>query len=198
MTRIFSLLSALVFVAGCVAATPDEPLEALGEFSLGINVVVASKMQKGPISRPATSEEWETALKTAVDERFSRYTGEQLYHFGISVEGFMLAPPGLPLIYTPKSALIINMTVWDDAAGKKINEKVKQFTVFETTTGPTFLIGSGYNRSKEEQMQGLSRNAIGQIEDWLVEQQEENGWFDQRPEVESESDEAAVPHVPEG
>ena len=192
MTRIFSLLTLVVFVAGCTAATPEEPLEALGEFNLGYNVVVASKMRQGPISRKATEEEWVSALKSAVDERFSRYEGAQLYHLGVSVEGYMLAPPGLPLVYTPKSALIINVTAWDDAAGKKLNEEVKQFTVFETTTGSTFLIGSGNNRTKEDQLKGLSRNAVGQIEDWLVQEQEENGWFNKRPGTESDA-----PHKPE-
>jgi hypothetical protein len=195
MTRIISLLTLLVFVAGCTAATPDEPLEVLGEFSLGYNVVVASKMKKGPISRPATEEEWVAALKSAVDERFGLYQGSQLYHIAISVEGYMLAPPGLPLIYSPKSALIINVTAWDDAAGSKLNEEVEQFTVFETTTGATFLAGSGNNRTKEEQLTGLSRNAVGQIEDWLLQMQEENGWFDKRPET--EGDAAAIPHEPE-
>lgn len=195
MTRILSMLSLLVIVAGCTAATPEEPLEALGEFKLGTNYVFAGKMRKGPISRKATEEEWVSALESAVDERFSLYDGAQLYHLGVSVEGYMLAPPGLPIIYSPKSALIINVTAWDDAAGKKLNEEVKQFTVFETTTGATFLAGSGNNRSKEEQLAGLSRNAVGQIEDWLVQQQEENGWFDKRPGT--ESDAAAAPLDPE-
>lgn len=188
MTRIYALLALLAAIAGCTAATPDEPLEQLGEFKLGYNVVVASKMRKGPVSRPATQEEWETALKSAVDERFGRYDGNQLYHIAISVEGYMLAPPGIPVVYSPKSALIINVTAWDDAAGKKLNEKVEQFTVFETTTGETFLIGSGYNRTKEEQLLGLSRNAVGLIEDWLVKEQKENGWFDKKPGTETPDD----------
>jgi len=181
MTRIYALLTILVTIAGCTAATPDEPLEQLGEFKLGYNVVVASKMKKGPISRPATADEWTNALKSAVAERFGQYDGSQLYHLGISVEGYMLAPPGIPVLYSPKSALIINVTVWDDAAGKKLNEKVRQFTVFETTTGETLLIGTGNSRTKEDQLLGLSRNAVGEIEDWLVEQQKENGWFNRKP-----------------
>lgn len=181
MTRIFALLTALVFAAGCTPATPDEPLESLGEFSLGHNVVVASKMQKGPVSRDATQDEWVNALKGAVAERFGQYQGDQLYHLGISVEGYMLAPKGIPVLYSPKSALIINVTAWDDAAGKKLNEKVEQFTVFESTTGDTLLVGSGHERTKAEQLQGLSRNAVGEIEEWLLEQHKANGWFDKIP-----------------
>ncbi|MFC3613843.1 hypothetical protein ACFORG_08755 [Lutimaribacter marinistellae] len=183
MLRIATLLVGMSILAACTSATPDEPLERLGEFSLGHNVVVASKMQKGPISRDATEEEWVTALRTAVDERFSRYQGSQLYHLGISVEGYMLAPPGVPVVYSPKSALIINVTVWDDARAQKLNPEVKQFTVFETTTADSAIIGSGNTRSKEEQLLGLSRNAVGQIEDWLVEMHNENGWFARRPDA---------------
>jgi hypothetical protein len=183
MTRIYALLTMLVIFAGCTAATPDEPLENMGEFSLGHNVVVAGKAQKGPVSRNATADEWVTALTGAVGERFEQYQGSQLYHLGISVEGYMLAPKGIPVLYSPKSALIINVTAWDDAAGKKLNDEVEQFTVLETTTGDTVLVGSGRERTKEEQLQGLSRNAVGQIEDWLLKQHKEQGWFDKKPEV---------------
>jgi len=177
MTRIFALLTVLVLAAGCTPATPDEPLEALGEFSLGHNIVVASKAKKGPISRHATESEWVNAMTSAVAERFERYEGAQLYHLGISVEGYMLAPKGIPILYSPKSALIINVTAWDDAAGRKLNEEPEQFTVFETTTSDTVINGSGRERTQAEQLKGLSRNAVGEIEDWLLEQHLANGWF---------------------
>ncbi|GHH00554.1 hypothetical protein [Pseudodonghicola xiamenensis] len=180
MIRIFALLAGFALLAACTAASPDEPLADLGEFRLGHNIVVASKAQKGPISRDATAEEWVTVMTGAVSDRFGRYQGSQLYHLGISVEGYMLAPKGVPVIYNPKSALIINVTVWDDAAAKKLNDEVEQFTIFETTTGNTLLMGSGRERTREEQMQGLARNAVGQIEDWLVKMHKEHGWFDRR------------------
>jgi len=197
MIRIFVLLTALVIVVGCTPATPEEPLEALGEFSLGYNVVVASKARKGPVSRPATEDEWKNALTEAVAERFTQYQGSQLYHLGISVEGYMLAPPGIPVIYSPKSALIINVTVWDDAAGKKLNEEVEQFTIFENTTSESFLVGSGHTRSKEDQLKGLSRNAVGQIEDWMVRMEKEKGWFVQKPETVTDATPQSAPAKPE-
>lgn len=182
MIRLIALLTTLGFLTACVntdAATT--PLSDLGAFRLGHNVVVASKAQKGPVSRDATPEEWVSVMKSAVANRFGQYQGSQLYHFGISVEGYMLAPPGVPLIYKPKSALIINVTVWDDAANKKLNEKVHQMTIFEDTTGESFLVGSGNQRTKEQQMAGLAENAVLQIEKWMVEQRKENSWFEPRP-----------------
>ena len=180
MIRIFALLTGLAVLAGCATRVQDVPPVELGEFSLGHNIVVASKMQQGPISRDATAEEWKSTLTAAVEKRFGGFDGEQLYHFGISVEGFMLAPEGVPLIYNPRSMLIINLTVWDDAAGKKLNEEVRQFTVLEDTTGNTVFLGSGRQRTKQEQMDGLAANAMDQIGEWLVQQNAEFGWFARR------------------
>ena len=183
MIRIFAFLASIFMLAACTPATPNEPLEDLGAFSLGHNIVIASKMQEVPGSRDATQEEWTEVLTSEVDARFARYEGDQLYHFGISIEGFFLAPPGVPLVLSPKSVLAIRVTVWDDAAGEKLNSEAKTFTVFETTTADSFLVGSGHTRSKEEQLRGLARNAVGQIEEWMLEQHQANGWFDVPPQT---------------
>jgi hypothetical protein len=191
MLRLIAVLLGLTLLGACTEANPQEPLADLGEFRLGHNIVVAPKMATGPISRPASKEEWIDSLTKAVDARFGQYQGSQLYHFGMSVEGFMLAPPGVPVIYSPKSALIVRLTVWDDAAAKKLHEP-ETFTIFETTTAETFVAGSGNNRTREEQMEMLSRNAVAEIEDWLIEQQKEHGWFNKRPETEGATTAAPV------
>ena len=111
-----ALALSLAVLAGCGANDLDEPPAPLGNFALGLNVVVADNMQKVPISRDATVDEWEAAMKKAIDERFGRYEGTKLYNFGISVDAYALAPPGIPLIASPKSALVVTVTIWDDAA----------------------------------------------------------------------------------
>ena len=63
MIRIFALLAALFTLAACTAAAPDEPLEDLGAFKLGHNIVIASKVQMVPGSREVSQEEWIDALK---------------------------------------------------------------------------------------------------------------------------------------
>ena len=181
MTRILACLALTALLIGCAADQGVQPPKDLGAFRLGHNVVVASKMKKGPISRDATEQEWVDVLTRAVDSRFGRYQGNQLYHMGISVEGYMLAPPGVPLIYNPRSALIINVTVWDDAAAAKLNENPRQFTIYEDTTGESFAVGSGNVRTKEEQLQGLAENAMDAVEDWMAEQHAAQGWFTSRP-----------------
>lgn len=185
MIRILAVLMALVVVAGCNGARDlNEPPVPLGDFSLVHNIAVAPKAVKGPLSREVSKEELVKALTDATAERFNRYDGDRGYHFGMSVEGYVLAQPGIPLVFAPKSILIINLTVWDDAANKKLNAEPHQITVFESfDQGP--VVGSGYTKSAQEQLKNLSQNAAKQIENYLVKQKREQGWFGGTAEAET-------------
>lgn len=205
MARILAVISLLAVLSGCGARTVDESRVAdLGEFRLAHNIVIASKMQAVPGSREATEEEWVTALTDAFAERFTRYEGNQLYHFGVSVEGYMLAPPGIPLVASPKSALVINVTIWDDAEAKKLNEEPHQLLIFEAADEGA-IIGSGLANTREEQLANLAFNASRQLEIWLSRQHGEFGWFDAKPgtaldelpDAEESSEEAAELDQPE-
>ncbi|WP_417726303.1 hypothetical protein [Roseovarius sp.] len=172
------VLCGLALMAACTNANDlDEAPAYLGNFYLGHNVVVAPNLTKGPASREATKEEWIAAMTEAMTDRFGRYDGSKLYHLGVSVEGYVLAIPGVPIVASPKSALILNVTAWDDEKGAKLNAKPHLVTVVETVSGNTFL-GSGLTQSKETQMLNLSRNAAKQIQNWLVQQNNERGWFE--------------------
>ena len=132
MLRWISGLLMLSVVASCSgSADLKDPPVPLGDFKLVHNIVVASKAQRGPVSRKVSEELLESTMKAAIAERFDRYDGAGLYHFGISIEGYVLAVSGVPLV-APKSVLIINLTVWDDAAGKKLNQEPREIVVFET------------------------------------------------------------------
>ncbi|MDX1786340.1 MAG: hypothetical protein R3210_09455 [Roseovarius sp.] len=179
--HLLSRLAAVFLALGALGActNPDDLDKApvdLGNFALGHNVVVAPNLTKGPASRDASKEEWIAAMTKAIDERFGRYEGDKLYHIAISVEGYVLAVPGVPVVASPKSALIIKVTVWDDAAGKKLNEKPEQVTIIESISGSTML-GSGLTQSKEVQMENLSRNAAKLIQNWLVRENQAKKWF---------------------
>lgn len=177
MMRLVLGLMMVVLVAACSSiADLNDPPVPLGDFRLEHNIVVASEVQRSPVSRKATEEQLTEAVRAAVAQRFGRYEGASRYHFGISVEGYALAPPGIPLVLAPKSAMILNVTVWDDAAGKKLNEKPKQITVLETF-GTAPIIGTGFTMTAEEQLTELSQNAAKAIERYLVRQQNEQGWF---------------------
>ena len=198
MIRMFALVALSVLVAACTAPTPEDELRDLGAFSLGHNIVVAPKVQTVPGSRAVAPEEWVDLLTNEVAARFSRYEGAQLYHFGISVEGFFVAPGGVPLVLSPKSVLALKVTVWDDAQNKKLNAEPRTFTVFETTSGESFLLGSGNTRTREEQMKGLARNAVREIEIWMAEQHLENGWFDPQDQPASGAPAEAQTRAPVG
>lgn len=180
MYRFFAVLLAVVSLSACenIDDISGEPLP-IGEFALAHNIVIAPNLVKGPVSREADKDEWIASVTKAIDDRFSRYDGDQLYHFGISLEGYVLAQPGVPLVLSPKSALIFKITVWDDAAGKKLNEEPEQLTVLETLDGDT-IIGSGLTKTAEEQMQSLSENAAKQIQRWITRQHRQEKWFKRR------------------
>jgi hypothetical protein len=177
MIRVVAVLLSVVFLAACNgAADLGKAPVALGDFNLQHNIAVAPKAQKGPLSREVSKEELAKALSDATAERFGRYSGTRNYHFGMSVEGYVLAQPGIPIVFAPKSILIINFTVWDDAKNVKLNAKPHQITVFESfDQGP--VVGSGYTKSAEEQLKNLSQNAAKAIENYLVKQNKAEGWF---------------------
>jgi len=87
--------------------------------------------------------------------------------------------------------LILNVTVWDDAAGKKLNDPPQQIVVLESLGADT-IIGTGFTMTAEEQLTELSQNAAKAIERFLVREQEENGWFTPDETVDVSSSESVV------
>ena len=160
-------------LTACQTSDLQKPPVPLGDFALGLNIAVADNVQKVPISRTVTPDQWETEIKKAIDARFGRYDGTKLYNIGISVDGYALAPPGIPLVLKPKSVLVVTANIWDDAAGKKLNPEGRQFTIFEKLSPETF-IGSGVTQSKQKQMEVLSYNVAKKVEGWLLQHPE---WF---------------------
>lgn len=179
--RLVALLAAAALLTACADGRNlgDQRAE-LGDFRLAHNIVVASNAQVGPFSREVTAEQWEESIRNAVARRFERYEGDRLYHIAVSVDGYVLAMPGVPLVASPRSALIIGVHLWDDALGRPLNEERRQLTVLESLSGET-LVSSGLTQSAEQQMQNLSTNAALAIENWLVENPQ---WFNTRPAAE--------------
>lgn len=180
-------------LAACQKNDLKEPPVPMGDFALGLNIVVADNVQKVPISRTATPDEWETTMKQAVADRFGRYNGTKLYNIGISVDGYALAPPGIPVVAAPKSVLVITANIWDDASQTKLNAEGKQITVFESLSGET-VIGTGITRTKKQQMEALSYNAVKRVEDWLVSNPE---WFGLPPGYKPSGPSTNAPAAPE-
>ena len=167
------VLAAIALVAACAREDLTAPPEALGNFQLGHTIIVAKNAQVAGPSRTVTDEEWQAALQGEILKRTGRYDGDKLYHLGINIDAYALAYPGIPLVISPKSILVVSANVWDDSAQRRINAAPKQITVFEPFSGET-LLGSGLLQDKEAQMTNLSEAAARQINDWLV---ENKAWF---------------------
>lgn len=179
LTRRLFALAAAAALAGCASSTETVsqaeriPLE---EFKLGHIVVVADNVKQVQPSRNVSVEEWESAYRDALEARFSGYTGDQFYHIAVNILGYSVAVPGVPVVLAPKSAMIIEASIWDDAAGGKINAEPKQFTVLESFDGD-FVVGSGLTKSRSEQVAALAANGARQIEEWMRDNPE---WFARR------------------
>ncbi len=171
--RCFGFVLAGIVLAACARQDLDEPPVDLGPFKLGLNIVVADNMQKVPISRDATVDEWEAGVKKAVADRFGRYDGERFYNIGVNVDAYALAPPGIPVVAAPKSVIVASVNIWDDATATRLNPEPKQFTVFENLSGDS-VVGSGLTQTKEEQLAALSYNLAKSIEVWLLQNPQ---WF---------------------
>jgi hypothetical protein len=168
--RLTALMLAALALAGCETRTGLQPPPVAMQqgFKLGHVVVIADKATKAPISRDAKPEQWQAALDKAVKDRFGTLDGNAFYHLGINVDGYALAPPGVPLLVTPKSVLIISVTILTDTdGGRKLNDKPEQLTVFETLAGDS-VVGTGLTKTAEQQMENLSFNAAMAIQDWLT------------------------------
>ena len=168
-----ALAAGAVLLAGCAVTDLDDTPAPMGRFLLGHNIALADTPEVGPMSRTITDEAWVEAVRKAVNDRFSRYDGDQYFHISTVVLGYVLAQPGIPIVAAPKSVLMADVRIYSDAAGATpLNEEPKRFTVFEE--GGDVLVGSGLTRSAEEQATSLSRNLAKSIQDWMLENKD---WF---------------------
>lgn len=173
MRKLIAILALGLMVACSATADLEDPFEPIGTFRLGHNIVVAKNATVGPLSREATPAEWKQTFEGEIARRLGRYDGTGLFHLGISIDGYVLAIPGIPVVASPKSALIFTVHLWDDNKAQKLTEEPKQFTVLEAISAESIL-GSGLTRSKEDQMRILSQQGAKQIERWLQRNPE---WF---------------------
>lgn len=157
----------LSFVSGCGFDIPSAPPSSLGDFTLAQTIVLTDTTVKGLISREASVEDFSQALETAVQEQLAPYKGSKPYIMGIRIEGYNLAPPGIPVVLSPKSALILYVSIWQKTKENNFkNEHKERFLIFETLS-PELMIGTGHTRTRQQQIDDLSKNAALQISQWL-------------------------------
>ena len=162
-------LALAALVAGCSASGQNVgPARAeLGDFQLCYNIVTTNDTVQGPLSREADIEAFAEEIRNEIDHRFGRYEGGRLYHLALHIDAYVLALPGIPIVASPRSALIVSANVWDDRLGRPLNEEPEQFTILESAGGSS-IVGSGLSMSAEEQMTMLAQNAALRLETWLA------------------------------
>lgn len=177
MINKFVSVVACLALLGCATEDLSQTPEPLGQFRLGHNIAIADDTTRGPFSRAFTEAQLETSVQNAVAKRLRRYDGDGLYHLGIVVGGIVLAEQGIPLVYAPRSVVILDVTVFDNTTQAKLNEEPKRFFAGEGLRNTVPIIGSGYVRTADEQLENLSANAARQIENWLRNNPQ---WFEPR------------------
>lgn len=169
-TTVFAVLAAVLVAC---SAGPDlnavpEATKPIGDFKLGILVVYADKVKKGPMSRDATPDQLKVALESEMRRRFGSLTGSKFFNISLAVDVYALAQTGVPILLTPKSALAVTMNVWDDSKQTMITEDDKQFTILERIS-PRSFVGSGLSMTADEQLRELVIMTVDQIEAYLRE-----------------------------
>ena len=147
LIRALPALALLVVLAACDAKDMGDPPHPMGNFKMNAFFIDAQKAQTVPLSRTAKPEDWEAVMGDAMTERFGTYAGDKPFEFGISIDGYVLAPRGVPVVASPKSALIIRLHVYDSAKKQFLEEGGKRITVMEGVSGESF-VGSGQNRAR--------------------------------------------------
>ena len=168
----------LFALAACGERRIEPDPEPIGDFRLGHAIALAENATEGPFSRDAGEEELEAEITEAVRVRLGRYDGDGLYHLGINVGGYVLAQPGIPVVYSPKSVLLVDVNLFDNVTQERLNEEPKRIVAFEGIENAVPVLGSGLTRSKEDQLENLAFSAALKIEAWL---RENPDWFEPEP-----------------
>lgn len=172
--KMTALLAGMSLLAACASVNDlDRTPEPMGRFLLGHNIaVVAEDIEVLEGSRKVENDEIVLAVRSAINDRFSRYDGDRYFHIAVSVLNYNLADKGIPGV-TLKSALVADVRLYDDSqGGKPLTEEPRQFFVLEE--GGEVLLNTGNTRTPEEQLASLSRSLAKDIQEWMLENAE---WF---------------------
>jgi hypothetical protein len=104
---------ALAGLSACAVKDPlGEDLPPMGDFELAFTVVVSENAKKIPPSRNATSGALKSVMTSEVERRFGAYKGGTGYVIALNIDGYALAPPGIPIVLTPKSIMVVSANLW--------------------------------------------------------------------------------------
>lgn len=164
----------------------ERPSDPFGDFRLGHLAVYSEDITKGPFSLEATDDEIKGALYVALQNQLGQYTGAGEYHIVVIVDAYTLRKPGIPLVFSPQTALGFRLSVWDAQTMTRFDLTPEKLLFLENANRRT-LFGSGLRQTREEQIVSLTQSVAQQIDTWLREQHATKGWFDPDTEVQKYS-----------
>jgi hypothetical protein len=170
--RAIPTIALILGLAACAGEPLAERPDPVGDFRLGYALAKVERPEQGPFSRVISDEQIKAEVEGAVRRRLGRYDGDGLYHVGMAVGGYVLAQPGVPFLFSPRSVMIVDVTVFDNATRQKINEEPFRVTAFEGLENTAPIVGSGLVRGAEQQLGNLAEQVAVQIENWIEENPE--------------------------
>ena len=164
----------MLAIAAC--SVPEDAVQGgrdLGDFQLCGQFVTFVANDPGPLSRKATEDEWVNALNAELARQLGPYKGGKCYTVSVAVEGYGLAQPGVPLVFSPKSGLLLRAFVFDNAlieaeAPSVLNKGGHQIQVGLVDQG-------GLLNEREAQLGALARTGVADVVKWMEQNPE---WFD--------------------
>ena len=166
--------AALLALAAC--STPETATtgaKPLGDFQLCGQYVYFTADDPGPLSRNVSEEDWVAAMNKAIRDRLGPYKGGKCYTVSVAIEGYGLAQPGVPLVFSPKTGARLRAFVFDNElieadVPSVLNKGGERIEVFLVDQGGLF-------NDVDSQLAAVARTGVAQIETWMATHPE---WFD--------------------
>ncbi|MEL6170052.1 MAG: hypothetical protein AAFR35_15305 [Pseudomonadota bacterium] len=155
----WAVLGLLAFCAACTTTSASRTPSPIGDFRLAEVRVDASAATMGPLSREVAPEVIEAALRSSLTERLRAYDGDGLYVVEVDVRSYVLAQPGIPLLLSPRSILILDIGVQDVETGSTFASGDDRVIAFEGLMSGVPFLPSGLVKSSDQQLSNLANEA---------------------------------------
>lgn len=163
---LFALLGMSSCGDGVLFPAPSGPLH-LANIRIGHVGVVTSGMVQGAYSNAVSPEDLASHLRGAITSKLAGLDGARSYNIGVKVTSYMLANPAVPTVSSPKSALIMSVTVWDDSRGQKPVAPPATVIAVDGLYGTSVFI-TKQQGDKDHRLAALSAKAALEIERYLT------------------------------
>lgn len=129
--------------------------------------IVATDMVKNAYSDDVSPEDMTTQLRRAITSKLSELQGDRVYNIGIKVTGYMLANPSVLTVSSPKSVLMLSVSVWNDSPDNKLMLPPSTVIAVDGLYGSALSIAKSQG-SKDQRLAALTGRAGVEIAQYLA------------------------------